>query len=85
MVGTKESGLRDEDHDDAGMPDTARTMQTAINFASLGRHQRVYAEARCRCVFGLSMLSAGTPGCFSSVKKSRSESPLRTTIPRVSR
>ena len=65
-----------EDHDDAGNArNTARTMQTAINFASLEGITRVYAEARCRCVFGLSMLSAGTP-LFLMGEEIASASPL---------
>jgi 1,4-alpha-glucan branching enzyme len=51
-----------EDHDDAGNAEnTARTMVSAVNGAPLVGATRAYAEARCRCVCGLSMLSAGTP------------------------
>ena len=51
-----------EDHDDAGnAANTARTMVTAVNYASLIGETRAYAEARSRCVCGLSLLSASTP------------------------
>ena len=38
-----------------------RTIVTAVNYAPLIGATRNYAEARCRLVFGLSALSAGTP------------------------
>jgi 1,4-alpha-glucan branching enzyme len=51
-----------EDHDDAGNAgNTERTMVTAVRGAPLVDATRRYAEARCRCVAGLSLLSAGTP------------------------
>ncbi len=65
-----------EDHDDAGnAQNTARTMETAVNFASLEGLTRAYAEARCRCVCGLSMLSAGTP-MFLMGEEIASASPM---------
>ena len=51
-----------EDHDDAGnAANTERTMVTAVCGAPLVDATRRYAESRCRCVAGLSLLSAGTP------------------------
>ncbi len=51
-----------KDHDDAGNANgTARNMVVAVNWAPVVGVTRVYAEARCRTVCGLSMLSAGTP------------------------
>jgi 1,4-alpha-glucan branching enzyme len=51
-----------KDHDDAGnAPGTARNMVVAVHGASLDGATRTYAEARCRVVCGLAMLSAGTP------------------------
>lgn len=51
-----------ENHDEAGNDaNTERTMVTAVNGAPLVGATRAYAEARSRCVFGLSALSAGTP------------------------
>ena len=51
-----------KDHDDAGNAEnTARTMVNAVNYAPLVGETRTYAEARCRTVCGLSLLSAGTP------------------------
>ncbi len=54
-----------ESHDEAGNAGgTARTIVTAVNDAPLLGPTRVAAEARCRCCFGLSLLSAGTPMFF---------------------
>jgi 1,4-alpha-glucan branching enzyme len=51
-----------ENHDEAGNDtNTERTIVTAVNYAPLVGPTRAYAEARSRCVFGLSALSAGTP------------------------
>ena len=51
-----------ENHDEAGNDaNTERTIVTAVNAAPLVGVTRKYAEARSRCVFGLSALSAGTP------------------------
>jgi 1,4-alpha-glucan branching enzyme len=51
-----------KDHDDAGNAEnTARTMVNAVNYAPLAGETRTYAEARCRTVCGLSLLSPGTP------------------------
>jgi len=51
-----------ENHDEAGNDaNTERTMVTAVNGAPLVGATRAYAEARSRCAFGLSALSAGTP------------------------
>ncbi len=51
-----------ESHDEAGNgTGTDRTINTAVNAAPLTGDTRRYAEARCRCVFGITMLSAGTP------------------------
>jgi 1,4-alpha-glucan branching enzyme len=51
-----------KDHDDAGNAfGTARNMVVAVNGAPLVGATRMYAEARCRTVCGLTMLSAGTP------------------------
>lgn len=52
----------DKSHDEAGNGEkTARNMIVAVNNAPLVDETRRYAESRCRCVSGLSMLSAGTP------------------------
>jgi 1,4-alpha-glucan branching enzyme len=52
-------------HDDCGNAGgTARTIVTAVNYAPLIGATRDTAEARCRLVFGLSLLSAGTPMFF---------------------
>jgi 1,4-alpha-glucan branching enzyme len=54
-----------ESHDEAGNAGgSARTMVVAVNAAPLVGATRVAAEARCRVVFGLSLLSAGTPMFF---------------------
>jgi 1,4-alpha-glucan branching enzyme len=54
-----------ESHDEAGNAGgTARTIVTAVNGAALIGPTRDYAEARCRVVAGMSMLSAGTPMFF---------------------
>ena len=51
-----------ENHDEAGNdPGSERTIVTAVNYAPLIGATRSYAEARSRVVFGLSVLSAGTP------------------------
>jgi 1,4-alpha-glucan branching enzyme len=51
-----------ESHDEAGNGQgTDRTIVIAVNGAPLVGDTRRYAEARCRCVFGITMLSAGTP------------------------
>ncbi|MBV9490483.1 MAG: alpha amylase C-terminal domain-containing protein [Verrucomicrobia bacterium] len=51
-----------ESHDEAGNGRfTKRTIVTAVNGAPLLGETRRYAEARCRCVFAITMLSAGTP------------------------
>jgi 1,4-alpha-glucan branching enzyme len=51
-----------ENHDEAGNDaNTERTIVTAVNYAPLVGDTRKYAEGRCRCLFGLSALSAGTP------------------------
>jgi 1,4-alpha-glucan branching enzyme len=51
-----------ENHDEAGNHDgTDRTSVVAVNHAPLIGATRDFAEARCRVVCGLSMLSAGTP------------------------
>ncbi len=49
-------------HDEAGNdPGTERTILVAANGAPLIGSTRRYAEARCRFVCGMTMLSAGTP------------------------
>jgi 1,4-alpha-glucan branching enzyme len=51
-----------KDHDDAGNADgSARNMVIAVNHAPLIDNTRIFAEARCRVMCGLSLLSAGTP------------------------
>jgi 1,4-alpha-glucan branching enzyme len=51
-----------ENHDEAGNdPNSERTIVTAVNYAPLIGNTRKYAEGRCRFVFGMSALSAGTP------------------------
>jgi 1,4-alpha-glucan branching enzyme len=50
-----------ESHDEAGNdPGTERTIVTAVNGAPLIGATRSYAEGRCRFVFGMAALSAGT-------------------------
>lgn len=54
-----------ESHDEAGNAGgTARTIVTAVNHAPLVGDTRVWAEARARVCFGMSLLSAGTPMFF---------------------
>ncbi|MEI8187043.1 MAG: alpha-amylase family glycosyl hydrolase [Chlorobiaceae bacterium] len=54
-----------ESHDEAGnAPGTARTIVIAVNYAPLVDVTRMWAEARTRTCFGLSLLSAGTPMFF---------------------
>jgi 1,4-alpha-glucan branching enzyme len=54
-----------ESHDEAGNAGgTARTLVVAVNQASLVEATRIWAEARARVCFGLSVLSAGTPMFF---------------------
>jgi len=54
-----------ESHDEAGnSAGTARTMVVAVNSAPVINATRVWAEARSRLCFGLSVLSAGTPMFF---------------------
>jgi 1,4-alpha-glucan branching enzyme len=54
-----------ESHDEAGNASgTARTALVAVNGAPLFDATRVFAEARMRLCFGLSLLSAGTPMFF---------------------
>jgi 1,4-alpha-glucan branching enzyme len=54
-----------ESHDEAGNSEgSARTIVTAVNGASLQGDTLRVAEDRCRLVFGLSALSAGTPMFF---------------------
>lgn len=54
-----------ESHDEAGNAGgTLRTSKVAVNDAPLLGTTRDYAEARCRVVAGLSLLSAGTPMFF---------------------
>lgn len=54
-----------ESHDEAGnSAGTARTMVVAVNSAPVIDATRVWAEARSRLCFGLSVLSAGTPMFF---------------------
>ncbi|CAA9319725.1 MAG: GH13 / GH13_10 / GH13_9 / GH13_11 / GH13_36 [uncultured Gemmatimonadetes bacterium] len=54
-----------ESHDEAGNAGgSMRTSRTAVNGAELWGATRDYAEARCRVVTGLSVLSAGTPMFF---------------------
>ena len=54
-----------ESHDEAGNAGgTERTIVCAVNDAPLVGTTRDYAEARCRVVFALSLLSAGTPMFF---------------------
>lgn len=54
-----------ESHDEAGnAPGTGRTSTVAVNGAPLWAATRTAAEARCRVVSGLSILSAGTPMFF---------------------
>ncbi|WP_461102126.1 alpha-amylase family glycosyl hydrolase [Spirosoma koreense] len=54
-----------ESHDEAGnAAGTARTMNVAVNGASLDGANRFWAEMRSRLSFGLSLLSAGTPMFF---------------------
>jgi 1,4-alpha-glucan branching enzyme len=51
-----------ESHDEAGnSPGSARTMVLAVNGAPLEGPTRDRAEARCRLVAGLALLSPGTP------------------------
>jgi 1,4-alpha-glucan branching enzyme len=51
-------------HDNAGANITHRTVVTAVNAAPLIGPTRTIAESRSRVVFGLSLLSAGTPLFF---------------------
>jgi len=52
-------------HDEAGNGDgTARTLVIAANGAELQGETLQAAEARCRTIFGISVLSAGTPMFF---------------------
>jgi 1,4-alpha-glucan branching enzyme len=54
-----------ESHDEAGNAGgSLRTSKAAVNNASLLGPTREYAEARCRVVAGLSILSAATPMFF---------------------
>ncbi|WP_246078597.1 alpha-amylase family glycosyl hydrolase [Modestobacter excelsi] len=54
-----------ESHDEAGNAGgSARTSRVAVGNAPLWGATRDYAEARCRVVAGLSLLSAGTPMFF---------------------
>jgi 1,4-alpha-glucan branching enzyme len=54
-----------ESHDEAGnAPGSARTSVVAVNHAPLVDATRRFAEARCRVVAGLAMLSAATPMFF---------------------
>lgn len=54
-----------ESHDEAGNSGgTARTTKVAVNGAALVGVTRAFAEARCRVVAGLSILSAGAPMFF---------------------
>jgi 1,4-alpha-glucan branching enzyme len=53
-----------ESHDEAGNSGTARTSVVAVNGAALFGTTREFAEARCRVVAGLSLLSAGAPMFF---------------------
>lgn len=59
-----------ESHDEAGNHDdplsvsTARTLVIAVNDAAMTDTTRFWAEMRARTVFGLSILSAGTPMFF---------------------
>lgn len=56
-----------ESHDEAGNAGgTARTIVVAVNYAPLVDATRLWAEARSRVCFGLSLLSAGTPMFFMS-------------------
>ncbi len=51
-----------ESHDEAGNgPGTARNLVVAVNGAPLTGATRRAAEARCRCVFAITVFSAGTP------------------------
>ena len=54
-----------ESHDEAGNAGgTARTLVTAVNGAAIVGDTRLWAEARSRVCFGLTLLSAGTPMFF---------------------
>jgi len=54
-----------ESHDEAGNSGgSMRTLPCAVNGAELTGLTRVYAEARSRVAFGLSLFSAGTPMFF---------------------
>ncbi|HEY0021023.1 MAG TPA: alpha-amylase family glycosyl hydrolase [Longimicrobium sp.] len=54
-----------ESHDEAGNAGgSMRTAKVAVGNAPLAGATRAYAEARCRVVAGLSLLSAGTPMFF---------------------
>ena len=54
-----------ESHDEAGGSEgSARTIAVAVNGAPLWGDTRAYAEARCRVVAALTLLSAGTPMFF---------------------
>jgi 1,4-alpha-glucan branching enzyme len=54
-----------ESHDEAGNDSgSMRTLPCAVNSAPLIGATRVYAEARTRVAFGLSLFSAGTPMFF---------------------
>lgn len=54
-----------ESHDEAANSSgSQRTLPSAVNGAELQGPTRVYAEARARVVFGLSIFSAGTPMFF---------------------
>jgi 1,4-alpha-glucan branching enzyme len=54
-----------ESHDEAGNAGgTMRTIRVAVGGAPLVGRTRVWAEARSRVCFGLSLLSAGTPMFF---------------------
>jgi 1,4-alpha-glucan branching enzyme len=51
-------------HDDAGANNTHRTVVTAVNGAQLTGATITWAEMRSHVIFGLSLLSAGTPLFF---------------------
>jgi 1,4-alpha-glucan branching enzyme len=51
-----------ESHDEAGNSEnSARCIVVASNYSPLVGDTRVYAEARCRFAFGMTVLSPGTP------------------------
>jgi 1,4-alpha-glucan branching enzyme len=70
-----------ESHDEAGNAEnSARTVLVAVNHAPLLGATRAVAEARCRVVAGLSMLSAGAPMFFMGEEVAAQKAAKYNTI-----